>query len=450
LFGQDAGGGLIRKQAYDNNTIQTTTDYIDGFVYLTVTTGTPILSYFAMPEGRVRYTGSALKPEYIINDQQGNAWISFEESATPGVPVVRQENSYYPSGQIMPNSPVGFPSGNTDNKHLYNGGSEWQNDFSNLPDYYQTFFRNYDAALMQFVAVDPVAESVESMSTYQYANNNPVMNNDPMGNFFTPTLPAQYTAFGSDIHSTAQFWQSYGSAWNGGTDDSGVLGFIFSHPGGGSGNGDGIDDGRSDPTSLSATKNMEYFDFINQAKSGNSDAVEAYAAHYGQTVDIFVSNKGDVAVTAGGKHSWIDTQNEDGTWHYRELANQGGQSITGMFQNVISKAKIGETLTGDDLENKYGLSSSGASFVKSITKISNRSLQINWNLSWSNRLKLKLGNVVLKDGVEKFTSYGHFWFMSGTALGIEYNGNVYYNNILLFRTFLMIPDVTPKYQFNLP
>jgi len=337
LFGQDAGGGLIRKQAYDNNTIQTTTDYIDGFVYLTVTTGTPTLSYFAIPEGRVRYTGSALKPEYIINDQQGNARVSFEESTTPGVPVVRQENSFYASGQIMPNSPVAFPSGNTDNKQLYNGGSEWQNDFSNLPDYYQTFFRNYDAALMQFVAVDPVAESVESMSTYQYANNNPVMNNDPMGNFFTPTLPAQYTAFGSDIHSTAQFWQSYGSAWNGGTDDSGVLGFIFSHPGGGSGNGDGIDDGRSDPTSLSATKNMEYFDFINQAKSGNSDAVEAYAAHYGQTVDIFVSNKGDVAVTAGGKHSWIDTQNEDGTWHYRELANQGGQCPTCLVPESVGR-----------------------------------------------------------------------------------------------------------------
>lgn len=205
MFGQDAGGGLIRKQAYDNNTIQTTTDYIDGFVYLTVTTGTPILSYFAMPEGRVRYTGSALKPEYIINDQQGNAWISFEESATPGVPVVRQENSYYPSGQIMPNSLVGFPSGNTDNKHLYNGGSEWQNDFGSLPDYYQTFYRNYDAALMQFISVDPRPESTESMSTYQYASNNPVMFNDPLGDMTR-------AEFNTIVNNLAG--KEYGGSWS--------------------------------------------------------------------------------------------------------------------------------------------------------------------------------------------------------------------------------------------
>jgi hypothetical protein len=26
-------------------------------------------------------------------------------------------------------------------KNLYNGGSEWQNDYQNLPDYYQTYYR---------------------------------------------------------------------------------------------------------------------------------------------------------------------------------------------------------------------------------------------------------------------------------------------------------------------
>jgi len=50
-----------------------------------------------------------------------------------------------------------------------------------LPDYYQTFFRNYDAALGRWVGVDPKAESAESMTTYQYAGNNPIMFNDPLG-----------------------------------------------------------------------------------------------------------------------------------------------------------------------------------------------------------------------------------------------------------------------------
>lgn len=79
----------------------------------------------------------------------------------------------------MPNSPVGITG--TSNKQLYNGGSEWQNDYSNLPDYYQTFNRNYDVAIARFVGVDPVAESAESMTSYQYAGNNPVMLNDPFG-----------------------------------------------------------------------------------------------------------------------------------------------------------------------------------------------------------------------------------------------------------------------------
>ncbi|QEM09120.1 RHS repeat-associated core domain-containing protein [Mucilaginibacter rubeus] len=133
-----------------------------------------------MPEGRVRNTGSSLKPEYIITDQQGNARISFEESTTAGVPVVRQENSYYGMGMNM-TSTMALPA--LPNKNLYNGGSEWQNDYSNAPDYYQTLNRNYDAALGRFIAVDPMAEATESMSVYQYANNNPIMMNDPEGNY---------------------------------------------------------------------------------------------------------------------------------------------------------------------------------------------------------------------------------------------------------------------------
>jgi hypothetical protein len=53
--------------------------------------------------------------------------------------------------------------------------------FSDLPDYYQTFHRNYDPSIGRFTGVDPIPESAESMSTYQYAFNNPVMFNDPMG-----------------------------------------------------------------------------------------------------------------------------------------------------------------------------------------------------------------------------------------------------------------------------
>lgn len=172
-------GSLIKKQVYDNNVLANTMDYVDGFIYVN-----GLLNYFGMPEGRIRNTGSGstvtLKSEYIITDQQGNARVSFEDNGS-GVAVVRQENSYYGFGLSLPSSAVATP--NTDNKQLYNGGSEQQSDFGvgTLPNLQQTFYRNYDAALGRWIATDPMPESAESMSVYQYAGNNPIMMNDPLG-----------------------------------------------------------------------------------------------------------------------------------------------------------------------------------------------------------------------------------------------------------------------------
>jgi RHS repeat-associated protein len=187
----DSDGGLIRKVAGLSGST-TTTDYIGGFVYIN-----NVLSYFPMPEGRVLSNGSTLTQEFVITDQQGNARVSFQNNA--GVAKVTQENSYYGFGMTFLTSPVSLPT--TPNKQLYNGGSEWQNDFGNntLPNYYQTFYRNYDPAIGRFVGVDPVAESAESMTSYQYAGNNPIMMNDPMGDLVAEAgmnqtgIPQQHT-----------------------------------------------------------------------------------------------------------------------------------------------------------------------------------------------------------------------------------------------------------------
>lgn len=176
----DATGAILRKQAYDNNVLVKTTDYVDGAVY-----ENNVLSYFGMAEGRVRNNSGTLKYEYMIADQMGNVRVSFEEES--GNAVVRQENSYYPFGLIMP----GGYTPSSANRKLYNEGSEWQDDFGNLPDFYSTFYRNYDASLGRFISVDPKAEVSDNISVYHYASNNPVMFNDPLGDVFlsssTPT-----------------------------------------------------------------------------------------------------------------------------------------------------------------------------------------------------------------------------------------------------------------------
>jgi hypothetical protein len=57
-----------------------------------------------------------------------------------------------------------------------------------MPDYYNTFFRNYDQALGRFIAIDPLAEQSESLTGYQYSVNNPIMFNDPLGDRERPQL----------------------------------------------------------------------------------------------------------------------------------------------------------------------------------------------------------------------------------------------------------------------
>ncbi|MGY3215089.1 DUF6443 domain-containing protein [Mucilaginibacter sp. HD30] len=204
VYTYSSDGMLLRKQQY-NTTLQKTTDYIGGFVYENST-----LAYFGTPEGRVLYTGGTLKPQYIITDQQGNARVTFVNN--DGVAKVIQENSYYAFGMVQTGglTPAVLP-----NKSLYNGGSELQNDFGDLPDLMQTFYRNYDAALGRWTGVDPIAEGAESLSVYNYSGNNPVMFNDPLGDLMTPNERGKYgLEFGSVLND--YFKASYEAFGGGG------------------------------------------------------------------------------------------------------------------------------------------------------------------------------------------------------------------------------------------
>jgi RHS repeat-associated protein len=78
----DAAGMKLTQKLYSNDTLKTTTHYVNGFVYEAVESGSPVLSFFGSPEGRVVNNGGALQYEYSIADHQGNTRIVFT-SATP-------------------------------------------------------------------------------------------------------------------------------------------------------------------------------------------------------------------------------------------------------------------------------------------------------------------------------------------------------------------------------
>jgi len=378
----DANGTLIRKMQYDNvggvATLMNTTDYIDGFVYITAGTGSPALSYIQMPEGRSMYNGSGFTQEYAIGDHQGNTRICFNNTGTGGTAQVVQENSYYAFGLIMPGTTVS--TGTTPNKNLYNGGSEWQNDYSNLPDYYQTLNRNYDAALGRFVSVDPEPESAESMSNYQYAGNMPMMFNDPDGAKATNTPPQGVTGLANLMNEDSEFeasvaefealsevaYWSYQGNWDaGGADYSGFwnafLGQVF---------------GPND--------NYDYLSFDNSAMTQLNDYYNGGGDGNGNFILGF--NQGHVIE---GVAPWSDSAPQGSS---QTAGLSGGASLGSSQSDYASNDSGGDSNlglsgggAGGDLWDKYGFEvenkarmGDGALFIVDFKDPGNSSGKYNW------------------------------------------------------------------------
>lgn len=78
----DAGGNKLTQKLYQGATLQTTTEYVNGFVYEKAGSGSTTLSFFGSPEGRVVKNGSNLVYEYSISDHQGNTRVVFSSSAS--------------------------------------------------------------------------------------------------------------------------------------------------------------------------------------------------------------------------------------------------------------------------------------------------------------------------------------------------------------------------------
>jgi RHS repeat-associated protein len=91
-----------------------------------------------------------------------------------------QEQSYYPFGlQMAAISDKALLKTTTAEK--FNAGNELEEGI----EYYNTFYRKYDAQIGRFTGIDMLAESFAGITPYQFGNNNPVSNNDPMGDKWT-------------------------------------------------------------------------------------------------------------------------------------------------------------------------------------------------------------------------------------------------------------------------
>ena len=92
---------------------------------------------------------------------------------------ILEETHYYPYGLAMAGISTKALNNIAPNNYKFNAGNEHNENFGiNL---YETFYRLQDVQTGRFLNTDPLAEKYYSITTYNYAANNPVSINDPLG-----------------------------------------------------------------------------------------------------------------------------------------------------------------------------------------------------------------------------------------------------------------------------
>jgi len=115
---------------------------------------------------------SGFTREIHLKDHLGNVRAVFDYSK------LQSENHYYPFGLPIHNLCASTAPEGKENRYLYNG-KELQDDLGlNWMDY---GWRMYDPTIGRFHTLDRYKENFNSWSPYHYANNNPILNIDIMG-----------------------------------------------------------------------------------------------------------------------------------------------------------------------------------------------------------------------------------------------------------------------------
>jgi RHS repeat-associated protein len=106
------------------------------------------------------------------------------------------------------------------NNFVYNGGSEVQTSVD--ANIYGTFFRSYDASIGRFMQVDPMAVNFSSHTPYNFAFNDPVSLNDPMGDLPRYSVAHQIS---DRNNGTYDYEDSYENDGGGGFDNGMTYGY---------------------------------------------------------------------------------------------------------------------------------------------------------------------------------------------------------------------------------
>lgn len=159
----DAAGQKLRSLS----TADGTREYIGGIVY----EGSNLRN-ISTAEGRITHNSGVFKYKYDLKDHLGNVRVTFDKNTSTGNAEMVQADEYYAFGLRS-----GLYDNSNGNRYLYNG-KERQVDLENQYDYGARF---YDPVIGRFTGVDPIAEKFPHVTTYNYAENEPVSSIDLWG-----------------------------------------------------------------------------------------------------------------------------------------------------------------------------------------------------------------------------------------------------------------------------
>ena len=154
--------------AYQDMLYMLTTDYFGNKVY-----ENGELKYILNPDGYILCGEDVNRQRtydfhYYLKDHLGNIRkvLSPEGGALEAIYKPEQENNYYASGLLQPNS---FGS----EVQPYKFGGKELDEVAGL-NWYDFHARQRDAIIPMFTTMDPMAEKYYNISPYAYCNNNPV------------------------------------------------------------------------------------------------------------------------------------------------------------------------------------------------------------------------------------------------------------------------------------
>lgn len=160
-YGYNANGVKLSKS---NGT--TTREYVNGIEYVDNQ-----LEAIYHNEGRIVKKNGNFEWQWALKDHLGNTRILFSDINNDGDINASSEllsiKNYYPFGMEWDTSTMASPA----MPYLYNG-KELDTDFG--LNWYHYGARMYDPAIARFTGVDPISDQFAHVSTYNYAENEPI------------------------------------------------------------------------------------------------------------------------------------------------------------------------------------------------------------------------------------------------------------------------------------